>query len=353
MAGESGPVLAFIAFAFVTAGLILKHIGLLKPDQRHPPTQPAAQAGFFMAERTRLMHLSEKGAAFVAQHEGTVTRAYRDPVGVITIGTGFTNRSEVFSAYWRGKHGRGLRMGDSIGRQESLQLLPKVANEEYGAAVNREIRPTKQHHYDGATSACYNLGPRAAKWRWGVALRDGKIATAARILANNYNTARGRRLPGLVRRRREEAAVIQFADYGHIAVPVQPDDELMAYQRHLKTLGHDPGPIDGLDGEQTRAAVLAFQSRHPDLVNDGILGRASRAQIDREIAAKQQGVLVGVGGAGAVVVSVAQDNIEELTSVPLDWLPWVAGAVVLIGLALVGKRYWPEFRNMIDRSAKP
>lgn len=304
-----------------------------------------------MGERT--MQLSDKGAVFVAQHEGTVTRAYRDPVGVVTIGTGFTNGSEVFVAYWRAKHGRALRMGDTIGRQESLTLLPKVANEEYGAAVNRDIAPKEQHHYDGATSACFNLGKGAAKWRWAVALRDGKIATAAQILANNYNTAKGRKLPGLVRRRKEEAAVIEFADYGHATVPVQADEELKDYQQALKTLGHDPGPIDGLDGVQTKNAVRAFQMRHPDLVNDGILGRATKAQIDRELDARREGVLVTAGGAGAVVVAVAQDKIEDVASVPLDWLPWAIAGVVLVGLAFAAQRYWPEFRNMIDRRAKP
>lgn len=300
------------------------------------------------------MQLSEMGAVFVAQHEGNVTRAYRDPVGIVTIGTGFTNRSAAFSAYWQQKHGRKMRMGDTLGREESLKLLPKVADEEYGAAVNRDIRPTEQHHYDGATSACFNLGPGAAKWRWGVALRDGKVATAAQILGSNYNTADGRRLPGLVRRRREEAQVIEHADYGHISLPAQPDADLMDYQRHLKALGHDPGPIDGLEGDKTTAAILAFQQRHPDLANDGVMGPATKAQIDRAVAAKREGVLVGGAGAGAgaVVVAVARERIEEIASVPLDWLPWAVGAVVLIGLAFAAQRYWPEFRNMMDRSFK-
>lgn len=298
----------------------------------------------------------EKGAPFIAAHEGNVTRAYRDPVGVVTIGTGFTNRSEVFSSYWRGKHDRGLRMGDTISREESLRILPMVADEEYGAAVNRDIRPTKQHHYDGATSACFNLGPGAAKWRWGVALRDGKIVTAATILANNYNTAGGRRLPGLVRRRREEAQVIQHADYGHIShisLPAQIDDDLMDYQRHLKVLGHDPGPIDGLDGDKTRAAVLAFQTRHPDLVNDGVLGVATKAQIDREIAARKSAAGIGAGAGATGITTVTVETAPVVQSTPLEWLPWVLAGLLMVGVGATLWRYWPEFRNMINRRPKP
>lgn len=297
--------------------------------------------------------LSKKGAAFVASHEGNVTRAYRDPVNVVTIGTGYTNRSAVFKAYWIKTRGRPLRMGDTISRQEALDILPKVADEEYGAAVNRDIRPTKQHHYDGATSACFNLGPGAAKWRWGRALRDGDIAGAASILSNNYNTAGGRTLPGLVRRRKEEGRVIEHADYGHVKLAPVMDDELRDYQGHLKTLGHDPGPIDGLWGARTEAAVLAFQKRHPDLVNDGDLGPATKAQIDREIAARKAAAGVGAGAGATGVTTVAVETAPAAQSTPLEWLPWVIGAIVLVGVGAAIWRYWPEFRNMIDRSEKP
>lgn len=40
--------------------------------------------------------------------------------------------------------------------------------------------------------------------------------------------------------------------------PVSPD--LMRVQGRLKELGHDPGPIDGRLGLQTKAALKAFQT---------------------------------------------------------------------------------------------
>ncbi|GGB51073.1 hypothetical protein GCM10011316_23930 [Roseibium aquae] len=51
------------------------------------------------------MKTSDQGVAFIAAHEGFVSRAYRDPAGVITIGYGFTMGSRIFSEWWRGQPG--------------------------------------------------------------------------------------------------------------------------------------------------------------------------------------------------------------------------------------------------------
>jgi len=47
---------------------------------------------------------------------------------------------------------------------------------------------------------------------------------------------------------------------------------LKQIQTMLKTQGFDPGPIDGLIGRRTIAAVKAFQIQNPPLVVDGIPG---------------------------------------------------------------------------------
>ncbi|MAB01099.1 MAG: hypothetical protein CMN87_19820 [Stappia sp.] len=160
------------------------------------------------------MRLSERGAAFIARHEGFVDHAYRDPVGVLTIGFGFTMRSAVFAGRWRARHGRDLSPGDRISRAEAETLLRELVDREYGAAVTRELGPMPQHRHDACCSAVFNLGPRALVWRWARALKDGDVARAADILAANYNTAGGRRLKGLVRRREEEARLLRSGDYG-------------------------------------------------------------------------------------------------------------------------------------------
>ena len=46
-------------------------------------------------------------------------------------------------------------------------------------------------------------------------------------------------------------------------------------QARLRDLGFDPGPIDGIRGPRTEAAVRAFQHSR-DLVVDGIVGPKTR-----------------------------------------------------------------------------
>lgn len=284
------------------------------------------------------MKLSEQGAEFIARHEGFVSRAYRDPVGIWTIGTGFTNRSRVFSEYWRKLHGRSMRAGDTITRDQNAVILRKAADEEYGAAVNRHIKPRSQHQYDGATSVCFNCGPGAAKWKWAKLLAAGQVRSAATRLKTTAVTARGKRLRGLVRRRREEAALIEFGTYGKHSAPrhekrsqepIGFDPEIRTYQKRLAALGLTPGPADGLYGDKTRTAVLAFQNRHADLVNDGILGRATMAQIDRSIEKRQTPKKAMAGT--AIIAGAALTAGDRI---PPDWMFWsVFGAGLLLSIA--------------------
>jgi len=49
------------------------------------------------------------------------------------------------------------------------------------------------------------------------------------------------------------------------------NDDLKYYQRLLEELGFDPGPIDGILGSKTTAAIVSFQ-KSQKLTSDGILG---------------------------------------------------------------------------------
>jgi hypothetical protein len=57
------------------------------------------------------------------------------------------------------------------------------------------------------------------------------------------------------------------------------DDGVSGYQSRLKNLGYDPGPIDGICGPRTRAAVRAFQEDNPPLEVDGICGPKTKAKL--------------------------------------------------------------------------
>jgi Putative peptidoglycan binding domain len=56
-------------------------------------------------------------------------------------------------------------------------------------------------------------------------------------------------------------------------------------QTVLKTLGFDPGAVDGVDGPNTRAAVRHFQLEH-GLVSDGVVGALTRAVLAEAWAAR-------------------------------------------------------------------
>ena len=296
------------------------------------------------------MKISESGLAFIAGHEGFVSSAYRDPVGVLTIGYGFTMRSRVFAAWWRGRYGRDLRMGDRITKDGALQVLRALIAEEYGAAVRQAFGPLPQYQFDAACSVTYNLGPGALKWRWAQALKAGNVARAAAILRDNYNTAGGRRLPGLVRRRREEAHLLETGEYIGVArAPrdlgkTETVDQAHADAELLRRLGHDVSDM--------RQATLAFQrANHPPLVVDGIMGPATRATakraLERKTAAKGgTGVVGGVGAAGVA--------LEE--TVGIDWTTIVyalgtTGVVILLAyLAWANRgRIWDSLPAPVRR----
>ena len=55
------------------------------------------------------------------------------------------------------------------------------------------------------------------------------------------------------------------------------DDGVSGIQARLSNLGYSPGPIDGIAGPLTEAAIKAFQADNPPLEVDGICGPQTRA----------------------------------------------------------------------------
>ena len=50
----------------------------------------------------------------------------------------------------------------------------------------------------------------------------------------------------------------------------------MDIQRYLSDNGFNPGPIDGISGSKTKAAIKAFQTKN-GLVSDGVVGSKTKA----------------------------------------------------------------------------
>lgn len=274
--------------------------------------------------------MSKPGLDAVAGHESFVGRAYLCPAGVVTIGYGFTMGSRVFANYWRTKYGRDLRLGDTLSREEADRLFPLIVDTEYGAAVVRDVAPKHQHHYDGSTSMTFNCGTGATKWKWAKALAAGNVAEAANLIRVTAVTANGRRLPGLVRRRGEEADMVQFGRYPSPA-PVQNSDDVRWYQEILKELGYYNLSVDGVRGPVTIEAVKNFQLAN-GLTVDGIVGPATRATLIRVSDERRTGS-AGVGSGALVGGGTATETIVnqsfEWTSV-LSILGFGVTAFVLV-----------------------
>lgn len=136
---------------------------------------------------------SATGIDLIKSFEGFRASAYRDPVGVWTIGWGFT---------------RGVRAGDTITRAQADQrLLSELAQYEAAVYAATAGAPTTQPQFDALVSLAYNIG--IAGLQRSTALRrhrEGQHNAAARAFAL-WNQAGGRVLPGLTRRRAAEAAL--------------------------------------------------------------------------------------------------------------------------------------------------
>lgn len=299
--------------------------------------------------------LSDEGADFLVRHEGFVSRAYSCPAGVLTIGSGFTMRSKTARAYWIETRGRKLRRGDTITRAENAKLL-KMAVNEYGKPADRAMPGAKQHEYEAGLSYTFNCGPGAAKDKWFRLFQAGAKRDAAARLKTSRCTARGKPLRGLRIRRGHEAKLLLHADYGRggrkahrktKAAARKPVHELMEYQTKLLALGYEPGPADGWMGPRTASAVLAFQKKHPDLKDDGVLGKATIIAIDRAIKARQAGKDAAKTGAGAAVIVGGGAVVQQVQGGVSPFVLYAIGGVLIAAVVYAAWKFWPEIEHKI------
>lgn len=134
--------------------------------------------------------ISNNGINLIKRFEGCRLSAYRDPVGIITIGYGWTKPID----------GRPLTMGMTITQEKAESLLREGLNS-YEAKVNK-YNPKynwSQNQFDALVSFCYNIGNI-----------DGLTANGTRSIneiaakITSYNKAGSKVLPGLTNRRNAE-----------------------------------------------------------------------------------------------------------------------------------------------------
>lgn len=292
---------------------------------------------------------------FTGQHEGKVLRAYRCPANAITIGFGFTWGSKIFRNWWLANKGSKLKLGDTIAEADAFYLLKKLIDAEYYGPVRKHAGHATPHAQAAATDMLFNCGLGAARWTWFKALVRNDIKDAARRLKVTATTAKGRRLPGLVRRRAEAAAIMEFNRWpSWVKAPrtsapkeikaVMPSwrlgaDDFQQGVEWLIKLGY-LAKGDANDKQLIDAATWRFQEAHPQLDNDGVLGRATLDQLQRVVDLKNKSGK-GAAGAGAGAATGVADQAAAATGYG-DLILYGSLAVLVIGGAWLAWRYRDE-----------
>lgn len=285
------------------------------------------------------MKTSPPGIAFLERHEGVVLKAYRDPVGIWTIGAGLTKASGVVTP----------KAGMVISRNDASRLLSLALGRNYEPAVARAMPKAKQNEFDGAVSFHWNTGAIGrASWvkSWRSKAPWEKIAQGIRA----WRKGGGRVLPGLVRRREEEYQLIRYGDYGAGLSPSKPSGlarvvvmlskaDMAEARKAFSKLGYDPG-------DDTRGilvgAVRDFQEDH-DLTIDGLLGLATLSTLQRRLDAvtKSATATSGAAAAGGGAAVVPEGVTAQVPGG--DWAVWLVFGLCALWLT---KTAW-SYRDVI------
>lgn len=142
------------------------------------------------------MKPSKKCYELIKQFEGLSLKAYKDPIGIPTIGYG-TIRYET---------GEPVRMGELISTERAEELLINDVAK-FADKVNELAKTAiNQNQFDALVSFCYNLGSGALKKSTllrKVNKNPGDPSIEAEFM--KWVNAGGKELPGLVKRRQAES----------------------------------------------------------------------------------------------------------------------------------------------------
>ena len=148
-----------------------------------------------MDDRPAPLAVSQAGLALIERFEGFAPDWYADPVGVRTVGFG-----------WTGPLPDGF--APPLSRADARRLLRETV-ESYADAVREAVTaPLTQGQFDALVSFTYNLGPGALR-RSGLLRRINAGDPDAAEEFDRWVFAGGRRLPGLARRRAAERALFE------------------------------------------------------------------------------------------------------------------------------------------------
>lgn len=216
------------------------------------------------------MKISNYGINLIKILEGCRLNAYKDAGGVWTIGYG---------------HTKGVKRGQRITQAQANEMLLKdLAISEKAVNAYGSIYHFNQNQFDALVSFTFNLGSGNLK-----NITDDGKRSLAQISARipQYCIAKGKKLDGLVKRRKEEKALFDKPvsepikqQSTHQSSSSQEDYNMKTIQRGSQgktvkiwqiIIGVSP---DGDFGSKTEASTKAFQQAH-NLSVDGIVGKNS------------------------------------------------------------------------------
>jgi len=180
-----------------------------KPAKPNNPPKPSSKP------LKRPTTTSAKGVQFIAEFEGFFATPYNDPAGYATVGYGYLLgyrpvAPEDRRSTWIDRQQRpGI-----LTEPEARRLLKKELAEKYEPAVRPFFAPDAplagagQETFDALVSFVYNLGTASLSGipgfeTMGRAMKSGKRQAIGDAMLL-YTYAGGKKLPGLVRRRRAE-----------------------------------------------------------------------------------------------------------------------------------------------------
>ena len=203
--------------------------------------------------------INPAGLDLIKRNEGVRLVSYQDVAGIWTIGYGHTPASP----------------GQVIDMAEAERLLVNDLNLAASAVTDATgaVQAT-DNQFSAMVSLAFNIGIGGFRTSSVVRhhLAGEFLAAADAFLLWNKAHVDGALVvvPGLARRRGEErvlylANAVPLPDPMPVPPPPGPivniHSLVVMLQQALRDQGHDPGPVDGIAGPRTYAALLAFQNK--------------------------------------------------------------------------------------------
>lgn len=136
---------------------------------------------------------SKRGIDLIKKYEGCYLKAYKCPAGLVTIGFGNTfyeNNSPV-------------KMGDVITKERAEKLLLNLLPKYTSIVLKRITIPLTQNQFDALLSHTYNCG--GSSTLFDLINKKSPNDVIRNWFETKYISANGVTLPGLIKRRKEEA----------------------------------------------------------------------------------------------------------------------------------------------------